>query len=193
MLTDHDEIRNWAEERGAQPSCVRGTGSEEDVGMIRLDFPGYSGETSLEPIEWDEWLQKFDENNLALLVEDETASGQTSNFNKIIGREVAARSEGRKTSRRAERGARGEGTRAKGRRSRPSARARSSRGTRSRSAGKRATASRSSRSRSGRSSSARGTSSRSSSRSRSTRAATGKKRAQSVRGNSRSRSRKRAA
>jgi hypothetical protein len=23
--------------------------------MIRLDFPGYSGETSLEPVEWDEW------------------------------------------------------------------------------------------------------------------------------------------
>jgi hypothetical protein len=193
VLTDHDEIRSWAEERDAQPACVRGTGSEEDVGMIRLDFPGYSGETSLEPIEWDEWFQKFDENNLALLVEDETARGQTSNFNKIIGRETAAaRSEGRKTSRRAERGAgRGE-TRAIARSSRSSARGGSSRGSRSRSAGRRATSSRSSRSRSGRSTSARGTSSRSS-RPRSTRVATGKKRAQSVRGNSRSRSRKRAA
>ena len=90
VLTDHDEIRRWAEERDAQPACVRGTGSEEDVGMIRLDFPGYSGETSLEPIEWEDWLQKFDENNLALLVEDETASGEPSNFNKIIGRETAA-------------------------------------------------------------------------------------------------------
>lgn len=193
VLTEHDEIRRWAEERDAQPACVRGTGSEEDVGMIRLDFPGYSGETSLEPIDWDEWLQKFDENNLALLVEDQTARGEQSNFNKIIGRETAAaRSEGRKTSRRAERGSKRAETRATGRRSRASSRASSSRGKRSRSGATRATSSRSSRSRSGRSTSARGTGSRSSSsssRSRTARTTTGKKRAQSVRGKSRSRRR----
>lgn len=193
VLTDHDQIRRWAEEREAQPACVRGTGSEEDVGMIRLDFPGYSGETSLEPIEWDEWFQKFDDNNLALLVEDETARGEQSNFNKIIGRATAAaRSQGRKTSRRAERGAGREETRATARSS--SARAGSRRSTRSRSGAARATSSRSSRSRSRRATSARGTSSRTrSSRSRSTRAVTGKKRAQSARGSSRSRSRRRAA
>jgi hypothetical protein len=203
VLTDHEEIRRWAEERDAQPACVRGTGSKEDVGMIRLDFPGYSGETSLEPIEWDEWLQKFDENNLALLVEDETASGEQSNFNKIIGRETAAAaSQGRRTSRRAERGS--GSNRAGSRRSTSSARGSSRRtsrsgsrratadssGRRSRSGARRATSSRSSRSRSGRSTSARGNSGRSS---RSTRKITGKKRAQSTRGNSRSRSRRRAA
>jgi hypothetical protein len=193
VLTDHDEIRRWAEERDAQPACVRGTGSAEDVGMIRLDFPGYSGETSLEPIDWDEWLQKFDENNLALLVEDQTSRGEQSNFNKIIGRETAAaRSEGRRTSRHAERGSKRKETGATGRRSRSSSRASSRRGKRSRSGGTRATSSRSSRSRSGRSTSARGTSSRSSSsssRSRTARTTTGKKRAQSVRGKSRSRRR----
>src|SRR5690242_15263692 len=130
VLTDHEEIRRWAEERDAQPACVRGTGSEEDVGMIRLDFPGYSGETSLEPIEWEEWLQKFDENNLALLVEDETAGGEQSNFNKLIGREnAAAASQGRKTSRGAARGA--GSNRAGSRRSASSARGSSRRRSRS--------------------------------------------------------------
>ena len=203
VLTDHEEIRRWAEERDAQPACVRGTGSEEDVGMIRLDFPGYSGETSLEPIEWEEWLEKFDENNLALLVEDETASGEQSNFNKIIGRETAAAaSEGRKTSRRAERGsgssrtsrrrssssARGSSRRAGRSGSRRAAAGNSERG--SRSGARRAKSSRSSRSRSGRSTSVRGKSGRNS---RSSGKVTGKKRAQSVRGSSRSRSRRRAA
>ena len=189
VLTDHEEIRRWAEERDAQPACVRGTGSEEDVGMIRLDFPGYSGETSLEPIEWEEWLQKFDENNLALLVEDETAGGEQSNFNKIIGRETAAAaSQGRKTSRRAERGAGSQATRASNRRSASSARGSSRRG--SRSGARRAKSSRSSRSRSGRSTSVRGKSGRNS---RSSGKVTGKKRAQSARGSSRSRSRRRAA
>lgn len=90
---DHEEIKKWAEERGAQPARVVGTGSEEDVGMIRLDFPGYSGKESLEPISWEEWLSKFDESNLALVYQEKTASGQSSNFNKLIGRETAEKRE----------------------------------------------------------------------------------------------------
>src|SRR5437764_11474129 len=98
-LTDHDEIRRWAEERNATPSCVRRTGGNNDVGMIRLDFPGYSGENSLEEISWDEWFQKFDESNLALLVQDQTARGQKSNFNKLVSRDTAAQSgKGRSSS-----------------------------------------------------------------------------------------------
>src|SRR5207253_1731671 len=89
VTTDHDEIRQWAEERGAEPSCVRGTGGEGDVGMLRLDFPGYTGEDTLEHISWDEWFEKFDERGLALLHQDQTASGEKSNFNKIVSRETA--------------------------------------------------------------------------------------------------------
>lgn len=98
-LTDHEEIRRWAEERGAKPTCVRGTGSSNDVGMIRLDFPGYTGEDKLEEIPWDEWFDKFDENGLALLVQDRTARGQRSNFNKLVSRETAGVSEGNGSSR----------------------------------------------------------------------------------------------
>jgi len=68
---------------------VRGTGGGKDVGMIRLDFPGYSGEQTLEHIEWDDWFQKFDESGLALLVQDTTARGQKSNFNKLVSRDTA--------------------------------------------------------------------------------------------------------
>src|SRR5512146_954834 len=88
-ITDHDEIRRWAEERGARPACVRGTGSNDDVGMIRLDFPGYSGGESLEQISWDDWFRSFDENGLALLHQETTAGGQKSNFNKLIARATA--------------------------------------------------------------------------------------------------------
>jgi ferritin-like metal-binding protein YciE len=88
VMIDHDEIRRWAEERGAHPACVRGTGGEGDTGMIRLDFPGFTGEQSLQPISWDEWFDKFDKNNLALVAQDLTAKGEKSNFNKIVGRET---------------------------------------------------------------------------------------------------------
>lgn len=91
-LTDHEEIQQWAEERGAIPTCVRGTGGGGDVGMIRLEFPGFGGEEeSLEQIEWDEWFEKFEDNNLALMVQDTTARGQKSNFNKLVKRTTAER------------------------------------------------------------------------------------------------------
>ena len=89
-ITDHDEIRDWAEERGARPACVKGTGGKNDTGMIRLDFPGYSGSESLQPISWDDWFRQFDENNLALIVQDTTSRGQQSNFNKLVKRSTAA-------------------------------------------------------------------------------------------------------
>src|SRR5690349_15522393 len=89
VLTDHEEIRRWAEERNAAPSCVRGTGGKNDIGMLRLDFPGYSGQQSLEHIDWNDWFEKFDERGLALLVQDNTARGQRSNFNKLVSRETA--------------------------------------------------------------------------------------------------------
>jgi hypothetical protein len=90
---DHDEIRRWAEERNAKPASVRGTGGGGDIGMIRLDFPGYSGEGSLEQISWEDWFKKFDERNLALLYQETTAGGEKSNFNKIVSRETAEAAE----------------------------------------------------------------------------------------------------
>lgn len=89
VSTDHDEIREWAEARGAHPACVRGTGGKGDTGMIRLDFPGYSGGDSLEEISWDDFFSKFDDQGLALLYQEKTARGQQSNFNKIVARETA--------------------------------------------------------------------------------------------------------
>jgi hypothetical protein len=88
-LTDHRRIREWAEARNAKPACVRGTGGKNDTGMIRLDFPGFTGSETLQPISWDEWFRAFDENNLALLVQEETADGTRSNFNKLVSRETA--------------------------------------------------------------------------------------------------------
>jgi hypothetical protein len=93
--TDHDQIRRWAEARGAQPACVRGTGGKGDPGMIRLDFPGFSGEDKLQPISWDEFFEAFDENDLALLYQEKTKGGQKSNFNKLVSRAASTRGRSR--------------------------------------------------------------------------------------------------
>lgn len=86
--TDLKKIRKWAEERGGKPVRVRGT--EDDgrgAGVLRIDFPGYSGEDSLEEISWDEWYDTFRDKNLAFLYQDETSSGKESRFFKLISNE----------------------------------------------------------------------------------------------------------
>src|SRR3954462_2555694 len=93
--TDHDEIRNWAEERGGRPATVRATHGKGhgkgDAGIIRIEFPDapHSKHDALEEISWEEFFEKFDESDLALLYQEETAGGERSNFNKLIGRETA--------------------------------------------------------------------------------------------------------
>lgn len=83
---NHDLIRKWAEERNARPTRVKRTGSGDDPGILRLDFPGYSGKDELEEISWDEFFRKFDEEGLDFIYQDRTAGGEVSNFNKLVNR-----------------------------------------------------------------------------------------------------------
>lgn len=78
--TDHDVIRKWAEARGGKPARVKGTGDAKDPGLLRIDFD--EPETSLEPIDWEEFFEKFEERGLALLYQDEP----DSRFSKIVRR-----------------------------------------------------------------------------------------------------------
>ncbi len=84
--TDHDTIRDWVEARGGHPATVNRTGDEEDPGILRIDYPGYSGEGTLEPISWDAFFEKFDHERLAFLYQDETADGEPSRFSKLVDR-----------------------------------------------------------------------------------------------------------
>ena len=90
-ITDHEEIRRWAESQGGQPARVRRTGRGArkggDTGIIRIDFPGFSGGQSLEPISWEEWFDAFEKNKLALLV---SSDAKKPRFNKLVSRETAA-------------------------------------------------------------------------------------------------------
>jgi len=81
VTTDHDEIRRWVEERGGHPAEVKGTE------LLRIDYPGFSGEDSLEEISWEEFFDAFEENNLAFLYQEKTKDGGKSRFSKLIDRD----------------------------------------------------------------------------------------------------------
>ena len=85
--TDHDTIRQWAERRGARPATVKRTERGGEPGVLRLDFD--PRDEALEEIGWDEFFEKFDENDLAFLYQDETEGGDTSRFHKFVSRDTA--------------------------------------------------------------------------------------------------------
>jgi hypothetical protein len=70
VTVDHDEIRRWAEARRAKPALVRGTG------IVQLDFPGFSGQGKLDPISWEDWFDRFEESNLAVVLDEKTLVGR---------------------------------------------------------------------------------------------------------------------
>jgi len=79
---DHDEIRRWVEKNGAHPAIVKGTN------ILRVDFPGFSGEDSLDEISWEDFFDKFEESKLAFIYQDETKSGRASRFDKFVHRDT---------------------------------------------------------------------------------------------------------
>ena len=89
VTTNHDEIRRWVEERGGHPARVKNTERRNSPGLLRIDYPGYSGGDTLEEISWDEFFTGFDENNLAFLYQDKTKDGSESRFSKLIDRSSA--------------------------------------------------------------------------------------------------------
>lgn len=89
VTTDHNVIKGWVEARGGKPARVKRTGGNDDPGLLRVDFPGYSGKRSLEDIEWDEFFEKFDQKHLAFLYQDKMRDGQESRFFKLVSHETA--------------------------------------------------------------------------------------------------------
>jgi competence ComEA-like helix-hairpin-helix protein len=80
--TDHETIQRWVEARGGKPAHVKRGSSAGDPGILRIDYPGFSGGQSLEPLDWDAWFDAFEDNKLAFLYQDE----QDSRFSKLVRR-----------------------------------------------------------------------------------------------------------
>jgi hypothetical protein len=49
---------------------------------LRIDYPGFSGEDTLEELSWDEFFETFDQNDLAFLYQEEA----DSRFSKFVER-----------------------------------------------------------------------------------------------------------
>jgi hypothetical protein len=80
MTTDHDEIRQWVESRGGRPAVFDGEIIDDETGVLRIDFQEHTARQTLVPISWDEFFQKFDQNNLAFIYQEETTGDVPSRY-----------------------------------------------------------------------------------------------------------------
>jgi hypothetical protein len=79
VTTDHEVIRRWAKARRAVPATVAGTQHDGHLGVLRFDFPGYSGDRLME-VSWAEWLRAFDQRRLNFIYQETRSGGERSNF-----------------------------------------------------------------------------------------------------------------
>jgi len=86
--TSHKAIRQWAESRGGTPATVIETEKKGQPGILRIDFPDFSGEDTLEEISWDDFFEKFESANLAFVYQEKTEDGKMSRFCKFVDREA---------------------------------------------------------------------------------------------------------
>ena len=84
---DHNEIRQWVEKHGGFPATVKETHEYGEAGLLRVDYPGFDGNDTLERISWDEWFRGFDNNQLSFLYQDES----DSRFSQLVSRDGGER------------------------------------------------------------------------------------------------------
>ncbi len=89
VTTNHRTIKEWVEKRGGEPTTVEST-ADRGAEILRLQFPDTEDDhDELVSIDWNEWFDTFESDDLAFVYQDETESGNTSRFYKLVDRKTA--------------------------------------------------------------------------------------------------------
>lgn len=89
ITVDHQQIRQWAEQRGGRPAMVVLPDTGEETGEIRIMFPTEETEETRREISWDDFFGYFDQDGLAFHFEERTPTGELSRFYRFVDREEA--------------------------------------------------------------------------------------------------------
>ena len=87
-ITDYDEIRGWIEEHNGMPVTLKeaSENGEESTDMLHVAFGTLSSD--MEEMGWDEFFERFENENLALEYDDEAEEGETPSF-ELVDRDRA--------------------------------------------------------------------------------------------------------
>jgi len=82
---NHEEIRRWVEARDGVPVSAKGVDEDGDeIALLRISF---RDDPALKRISWDEFFERFEDDDLAFLYQEQTADGKRSRFFKMVERD----------------------------------------------------------------------------------------------------------
>lgn len=90
ILTDREEIREWAAARGGNPMLMEVPDGTSTRTLLQLTFGQYEINTDgnqgpdriggFDLVSWSEWFEALDANKLALRVSDDPSGGSEAEF-----------------------------------------------------------------------------------------------------------------
>ncbi|MFW6146451.1 MAG: hemerythrin domain-containing protein [Planctomycetota bacterium] len=83
ITTNHETIKQWAQQRGGKPAEVEGT-EDGGPGVLRIEFPDGGHAELLKRIRWPSLFKKFDQKGLGFLYQETTDRGEMSRFCKFV-------------------------------------------------------------------------------------------------------------
>lgn len=88
---DNKEIRGWVEAHGGMPVVLKEAVEEDEEGeessdMLHISFD--PNDINMEEMEWDEFFERFDNENLALVYDEITPEGTIPDF-ELLDRDRA--------------------------------------------------------------------------------------------------------
>lgn len=83
---DNDEIRAWIEERGGVPTTIKGMSEDEEDGVESADMLHISFDPNdpiMEEMDWEEFFERFENENLALVYDPEASDDEAHEFELV--------------------------------------------------------------------------------------------------------------
>jgi hypothetical protein len=80
VTTDKKAIKEWIEERKGWPAVQIKTNGNRKENILWVGFPEASTHKNLQKITWEEFFEKFDQEQLTFLYQDASLNGEQSQF-----------------------------------------------------------------------------------------------------------------
>lgn len=85
ITVDHEIIRSWVQAHGGMPAVARSGFGGGGQGGLEIDFSSHGNPEALEMISWNEFFQRFEKEQLAVLYQESAVGGPSPSL-RIISR-----------------------------------------------------------------------------------------------------------
>lgn len=84
---NHNEIKNWAEERKGTPASLKEPSAEASNLILRILFDHEKNVDQVKNISWEQFFKLFEQHQLAFVYKHENFGGKNSNAHRFVFRD----------------------------------------------------------------------------------------------------------